>query len=149
MIFQESGYEIYKGLPTQRDWNGDPQQTFRFLLRLRQNPLSVLQKVQRFLALAEVVPSLRGQAHAPRGAPQERHAEFGFQQRQPTAHRRDGHPQRPRCARDALELGDLSEYQDVVEGGHRSTLPFMEMRLQTWPSNQALREAGQFPRAKH
>src|SRR5215470_6530404 len=131
MILQESGYEIYKGLPTQREWDGDPQETFRFLLRLRQNPLSVLQKVQRFLALAEVNPPLRGQAHAPRGAPQERHAELGFQHRQPTAHRRDGHPERARCARNALELRDLGEYQDVVEVSHRSTLPFMEMRLQT------------------
>src|SRR5499425_2203232 len=131
MIFQESGYEIYKGLPAQREWDGDPQETFRFLLRLRQNPFSVLQKVQRFLALAEVIPSLRGQAHAPRGAPQERHAELGFQHRQPTAHRRDGHPQRARCTRDALELSDLGEYQDVIEVGHGSTLPFMEMRLQT------------------
>src|SRR6516164_1251534 len=144
MIFQESGYEIYKWLPTQREWNGDPQEAFRFLLRLRQNPLSVLQEVQRFLALAEVNASLRGQAHAPRGAPQERHAELGFQHRQPTAHRRDGHPQRARRARDALELGDLSEYQDVIEVRHRSTLPFMEMRLQRRPSNQARREAGQF-----
>src|SRR6516162_3737441 len=131
MIFQESGHEIYKGLPTQREWNGDPQETFRLLLRLRQNPLSVLQKVQRFLALAEVIPSLRGEAHAPRGAPQERHAELGFQHRQPTAHRRDGHPQRARCARDAPELGDLTEYQDVIEISHQSTLPFMEIRLQT------------------
>src|SRR6516225_8624931 len=131
MIFQESGYEFNERLPTQREWNGDPQETFRFLLRLRQNPLSVLQEVQRFLAFAEVIPSLRRQAHAPRGAPQKRHAELGFQQRQPTAHRRDGHPQRARCARDALELGDLTEYQDVIEVSHQSTLPFMEMRLQT------------------
>src|SRR5215467_1818784 len=131
MILQESGYEIYKGLPAQREWDGDPQETFRLLLRLRQNPLGVLQQIQRFLALAEVIPSLRGQAHAPRGAPQERHAELGFQHRQPTAHGRDGHPQRARCARDALELGNLSEYQDVVESSHRRTLPFMEMRLQT------------------
>src|SRR5215831_17450291 len=101
MIFQESGYEIYKGLPTQCEWNGDSQETFRFLLRLRQNPLSVLQKVQRFLTLAEVVPSLRCQTHAPRSAPQKRHAELGFEQRQPTAHRRDGHAERPGCARDA------------------------------------------------
>src|SRR5262249_32815296 len=127
MIFQKSGYEIYKGLPTQCEWNGDPQKTFRFLLRLRQNPLSVLQEVQRFLALAEVIPSLRGQAHAPRGAPQERYAELRFQRRQPTAHRRDGHPQRARCARDAPELGDLGEYQDVIEVSHGRTLPLMEM----------------------
>src|SRR5215469_1128168 len=131
MIFQESRYEVYEGLPTQREWNADPQETFRFLLRLCQHPLGVLQKVQRFLALTEVIPSLRGQAHAPRGAPQERHAQLGLQHRQPTAHRRDGHAQRARGARDALELGDLSEYQDVVEVSHRRTLPFMEMRLQT------------------
>src|SRR5215469_2408455 len=107
MISQEGGYEIYKRLPTQREGNGDPQETFRLLLGLRQNALSVLQKVQRFLALAEVIPSLRGEAHSPRGAPQERHAELGFQYRQPTAHRRDGHPQRARCASDAFELATL------------------------------------------
>jgi hypothetical protein len=42
----------------------------------------------------------------------------------------------------------LAEYQDVTEVSHRSILPFMEMTLQTWPSNQALRAAGKLPRAK-
>src|SRR6202008_3774809 len=76
MIFQESGYEIQKRFLTQNDWNGDPEQTFRSLLRLRQHPLSFLQQIQWLLALAEVILPLSSQGHPPRGPPQERHAEL-------------------------------------------------------------------------
>ena len=137
MVFHERGHEIKKRFLTQNDGNGDPQQTFRSLLRLSQHLLSFLQEIQRLLALAEVLLPLRSQRDPPRGAPQKRHAELGFQYRQPPAHRRDWHSQRACCARDALELGDLNEYQNVVEIRHGCILPFMERRLQRLLSNQS------------
>jgi hypothetical protein len=47
------------------------------------------------------------------------------------------HPQRTGRPADALELGHCNEYQnDVVEVCHQITLPFMEIRFSSFPSNQ-------------
>ena len=135
--FRKRGEEFQKRLLTQRDRHRDAQQSFGLLLRLREHALGFLQQAERLLALIEVFASLRRQAHAARGAAEQCRAELRFQHRQAAAHGRDRHPERARRAADALVLRHLHEDHDVVQVRHGATLPSMEIRLQSFPSNQA------------
>src|ERR1700722_11348052 len=81
LSLQELREEVQKGLLTQDDRNGHPQQTSGRLLSQSQNALRFFQEGQRLPALIEVLTSLRSQGHPPRCAPQKRHAELRLQHR--------------------------------------------------------------------